>query len=161
MRNIVAVDQDAPAIEVVEALQQGKGRRFAAARPADQPGALAGLDPEVEVFEHLAAAGIAEGGILEHHVSEHPALAPRRQRDRLGMFAQAVRLQERGDRLGKPRHVLRDVDQCDRKIARRMQHGETQSADQHDVARAGLAALPQHDRPGEHRHGQHDGEGGM
>ena len=74
------------------------------------------------------------------------------------MLAQAMRLQQGGDRLTEARHVLRDIDQRDREVTGGMQHGEAQRTDQHDVARTRLAALPQHDRPGEHRHGQHDGE---
>ena len=63
------------------------------------------------------------------------------------MIAQVVRLQQRRDRLRQPRDVLGDVDQCDREVARGMQDGKAERADQHHVARGGGAALPQRDGP--------------
>ena len=131
-RDVLAVDQDASALDVVEALQQRQQGRLAAARRTDQPDALAGRDAQAEILEHAAAARIGERDVLEDD-----ALAPRHQRHGLGMVAQVVRLQQGGDRLGQPRHVLRDVDQRHREIARGMQHREAQRADQHDVAGAG------------------------
>ena len=79
-RDVLAVDQDAAGLEIVEALQQGEDGRFAAARFADQPDALAGLDAQVEVLEDLGAAGIGEADILE----DDAALARRRTAGRTG-----------------------------------------------------------------------------
>ena len=64
-RDVLAVDQDAPALHVVEALQQREQRRFAGARLADQADALAGLDAQTEIVEHLPSAGIMERDMLE------------------------------------------------------------------------------------------------
>ena len=83
------------------------------------------------------------------------------QRLGLRVVAQLVRLQQGRDRLGQPGDMLGDVDQRDREIARRVQDGKAERADQHDVAGGGAAALPQRDRPGQQRDGQHDGDRGM
>ena len=83
------------------------------------------------------------------------------QRLGFGMVAQLVRQQQRGDRFGQPRDMLGDIDQRHRQIARRTQNGKTERADQHDIAGGGAAALPEHDRPGQQRDGQHDGDRGM
>ena len=48
-RDVLSVDQDAAALQVVEALQQREQRRLAAARPADQADALARFERQVEV----------------------------------------------------------------------------------------------------------------
>jgi hypothetical protein len=146
------------AIDVAEALQHRQHGRLSAARGTDQAGASASGDPKAEILEHPAAAGIGEGHVFERHALEGHASAPWHQRHRLGMFTQVVRLKQGGYGFGEPRHVLRDVDQSHRKVARGMQYGETQGADQHDIARARPAALPQHNRPGQYRHRQHDGE---
>ena len=58
-RNILAVDQDAAGLHVVEALQQREQGRLAAAGLADQADALARLDVEVEVLENRGAVRIA------------------------------------------------------------------------------------------------------
>ena len=77
------------------------------------------------------------------------------------MVAQLVRHQQRRQRLRQPRHVLGDVDQRHREIARRVQHRQPERAGEHDVAGGGLAVLPQHDRPGEQAERQHDRDHGM
>ena len=55
--DVLAVDQDAAALDVVEALQQGEQGGLAAARLADQPDPLAGLEPQAEIVEDLAPPG--------------------------------------------------------------------------------------------------------
>ena len=56
------------------------------------------------------------------------------QRHRLRMIAQVVRHQQRLQRFGQPRQMLDHIDQRDREIARRMQHGESERAGEHHVA---------------------------
>ena len=78
-RDVLAVDQDPAAIDVVEALQQRQHRRLAAARRPDQAGALARLDAQAEILEDLAAAGIGEGDVRERDplAPSTPAAWPR------------------------------------------------------------------------------------
>ena len=52
--------------------------------------------------------------------------------------------------------MLGDVDQCDRKVAGRMQDGKAERADQHHVAGRGVAGLPERDRPVEQCDRQHE-----
>ena len=59
------------------------------------------------------------------------------------MVAQFVRDQQRRQRFGKARQVLRHVDQRDREIARRVQHRQAERAGEHHVAGRDLALLPE------------------
>ena len=93
-RDILAVDQNAAGLHVVEPLQQREQRRLAAAGMADQPDALARHEAEIEVLENLLAVRIAEIDMLELHAGAAPD-----QRLGLGMVAQVVRHQQRRDRL--------------------------------------------------------------
>ena len=156
MRDVLAVDQDAAAVEVVEALQQREQCRLAAARGADQAGALAGTELDAELVEHAMAVGIGEGDVFERHGPAAPG-------ERLGILPvlEVVWLQQGGQRLREARRVLGDVDQRDGEIARGVEDGEAERADQHDLAAGDRAALPQHDRPGEQADGQHDRGCGM
>ena len=63
--DVLAADQDAPALHIIEALQQRKERRFSAARLPNQADALTRLDAQAELGEHLAPIGIAECDVLE------------------------------------------------------------------------------------------------
>ncbi|MGY3360745.1 hypothetical protein ACVWZK_007408 [Bradyrhizobium sp. GM0.4] len=137
-------------------MEQREQRRLAAAGLADQADALAGLQAQAEALEDLFAARIAEGDIVERDRG-----AALHQRLGLGVVAQFMRHQQRGDRLGQPGNVLGDVDQRHREIARRIQNGETESADQHDVAGGRPAILPEHDRPGHQGDREHDSDAGM
>ena len=116
-RDILAVDQDAAVLHVIEALQQREQRRLAAAGAADQADALAGPEGEVQVLENLLAVAIAEVDVLEFDAGAAP-----RQRRRFGMVAQIVRHQQCRQRLRKAGDMLGDVDQRDREIARGVQH---------------------------------------
>ena len=72
-----------------------------------------------------------------------------------------MRLQQRRDRLREPGRVLGDVDQRDRKVARRVQDGKAERADQHHVAGRRTAALPERDRPVQQRDRQRQRDHGM
>lgn len=63
---VLAVDQDAPRLDVVEALQQPDNRRLARAARADQGGELTLLDRDAQVLEH----GHVSRGILEAYVPQ-------------------------------------------------------------------------------------------
>ena len=143
-------------VDVVKPLQQHEQAGLAAAGLADQPDPLACIDAEAELVEHLQAAGIAERYLVEDDRRPGPY-----QRLGLGMVAQFMGNQKRCGRLRQPRDMLGDIDQRHREIARGIQNGKPQGADQHHVAGGGAAALPQHDRPGQQRDGQDDGDRGM
>jgi len=64
-RDILFVDQDPAVLHVVEALQQRKQRRFAAAGMTDPADALARFEAELEVLENLLAVAVAEIDMLE------------------------------------------------------------------------------------------------
>ena len=89
------------------------------------------------------------------------ARAMARQRHGFGVVVQFVRHQQRDQRFRQAGHVLGHVDQRDGEIARRMQHGHAERADQHDLARRRAAGLPQRDRPGEQTDRQNDGGNGV
>ena len=132
LRDVLAVDRDAAVLDVVEPLQQREQAGLAAAGLADQPDPLPRLEAQAEFVEHLEPAGIAERDIVEG--DRRAALD---QRLGLGMVAQFVRQQQRGDRFGQPGDMLGDVDQRHREIARGAQNGKPERADQHDVAGGG------------------------
>ena len=69
LRDVLAVDQDAPALDVVEAQQQVDDRRLARARAADQADLLAGPDVQVELLDHVALAAVGEAHLLEADVA--------------------------------------------------------------------------------------------
>ena len=77
------------------------------------------------------------------------------------MVSQFVRRQQGPKRLGKPRHVLGDVDQRHGEIARRAQHRQAERAHQHDIAGRRPPRLPERDRPGEKRERSHDDDEGV
>ena len=64
-RNVLAAEQDAAGLNVVEALQEERRGRLAATRRTDQAHALTRIDPQTEVGEHPSAVRIAERDVLE------------------------------------------------------------------------------------------------
>ena len=123
-RDILAVDQDAPALHVVEALQQREQSRLAAARLADQADALARLDAQVEVRRRRCGRRDSRNETF----SNSTLRAALDQRRRLRMVAQLVRDQQRCERLRQPGHVLGHVDQRHRQIARGVQDRKSERA---------------------------------
>ena len=91
-RDVDAVEQDAPGVDLVEAHEQVHDRRLARARRPDDRDGLARCDREVEVGDQ------GPGGlVLEAHVIESRPARPDRGRSRLG----AVRLFLFGVQQGK------------------------------------------------------------
>ncbi len=77
------------------------------------------------------------------------------------MVAQFVRQQQSRNRLGQPGDVLGNINQRHGQIARRIQNGKSECADQHHVAGAGAPALPKRDRPRQQRDNQRHRDGRM
>src|SRR6185437_7107175 len=100
---------------------------LAATGLADQPDALAGLQPQAEAVEYLRAARISERDVVECDRG-----TPADERPGLRMVAELMWLQERCDRFRHPRHVLCDIDERHRQISRGIQNGKAERADQHD-----------------------------
>ena len=63
------------------------------------------------------------------------------------MVTQMMRHQQRSQRLRKARQMLRNVDQRDGEIPRRVQDRKPERTHQHHIARGRGAVLPKHDRP--------------
>src|SRR5207247_958595 len=63
--DVLAVDRDPPLVDVVEAEQQARDRRFAGAARADDGDGAAGLDGEGDVVEDRPSRIIAEADMLE------------------------------------------------------------------------------------------------
>src|SRR5262249_43073943 len=63
--DVLASEQNAPALDVVETLQQNKKQGFATTRLPDQTRALTTLDAQTEIPEYPASIGIAEVDVLE------------------------------------------------------------------------------------------------
>ena len=63
--DVLAIDQDAPALQLEEAQQHVDQGRLAGARLADQPDPLARRDREIDVLQHAARRAIAETHVLE------------------------------------------------------------------------------------------------
>ena len=129
-------------LHVVESLDEGKQCRLAAARRTNQADPLAGFDVEIEIGEDLLPVRIMEGDIAQGDASAIPS-----ERLRLGAIAKGVGGQQRGERLGKARHMLRHVHQRHRKIAGGVEHGNTESADEHHLAWRDESLLPEQNRP--------------
>ena len=142
--DVLSVDEDAAGLNVIETLQQREHRRLSGPRGTDQADAFSGREIQVQVFEYLLAVAVAELDVLEFHAG-----AAAHQRSRFRMIAQLVRHQQCRQRLREARDMLCDIDQRHGKVARRVEHRNTQGADQHHVAGRRRAALPEHDRPGQ------------
>ena len=67
--DVLPVDQDAAALDVVEAQQQVDQRRLAGAGAADQPDLLAGLHVERQVVDDARLAAVVEADVLEADVA--------------------------------------------------------------------------------------------
>ena len=154
--DVLATDENASFLHVVESLDEGKQCRLAAARRTNQADPLAGFDVEIEIGEDLLPVRIMEGDIAQGDAS---AIAS--ERLRLGAIAKGVGGQQRGERLGKARHMLRHVHQRHRKIPGGVEHGNTESADEHHLAWRDEALLPEQNRPSDQRQRQQDSDGGV
>ena len=63
--DVLAVDQDASALEVVEAKEQVDQRRLAGAGAADEPDLLARRDRQRQALDDAALAAVVEMDVLE------------------------------------------------------------------------------------------------
>ncbi len=63
--DVLPVDEDAAALEVVEAEQQVDQRRLAGAGAADQPDLLARPDGDGEILDDLGGAAIMKARVIE------------------------------------------------------------------------------------------------
>jgi hypothetical protein len=155
-RNILAVDQDTPAVQVVLALEQGQQGGLAAAGLADQTDALAALEVQREVAENLIPVGILKRYLVKNNAGATPDQWPR-----LGVISQLVRNEQRCKGLRKPRDVLCHIDESDRQIPRGMQDGQSERAGEHDIPGRCRAALPKQDGPGRKSDCQQNSDQGM
>src|SRR5260370_885125 len=71
-RDILAAEQNAAALHIIETLQQHEQGRLAAARLADETDALAGLDTQAEIAEHSAPVGITKAHVLQYDGRARP-----------------------------------------------------------------------------------------
>ena len=85
-RDVLPIDQDAAALDVVQTKQQVDQRRLARARAPDQPDLLARRDVQREVVDH--AAGLA---VVKAHVLEPDRASRGRQRARVVAVLQRAR----------------------------------------------------------------------
>ena len=104
---------------------------------ANQADPLPGLNVQIEIGEHLLSVRITEADIAQGDAS---GIAP--ERLSLRMIAKGMGDQKRGERLGESRHVLRHVDKCDGQITGGVEHGNTESTDEHHLAGGDQALLP-------------------
>ena len=117
---------------------------------------MPGRDPECEVRQDLAPARVLEVDALEGHTA--PAIVERRRRR---VVAQGVGNEDRRDGFRQAGHVLGHVDDRHREIPRRVQDGEAEGGDEHDITRARFPAAPQKNRPGEEGDREGDGRHGV
>ncbi len=77
--DVLAVDRDAPAADVVEAVQQPRQRRLAGAGRPDHRHRLAGRDLEAQLVQDRPCRLVGKGHVLEaHHAFVHHAAAGHR-----------------------------------------------------------------------------------
>ena len=76
LRDVLAVDEDAPALEVVEAQEQVDERRLAGAGAADEADLLARPDGQREVLDDLRLPAVVEAGVLEADLAARRPRAP-------------------------------------------------------------------------------------
>ncbi len=114
--DVLAVDQDAAALEVEEAQQQIDERRLAGTGAADEADLLAGLDGQAQAVDDTNISAVAEAHVLEADLALRHVQLGRvgpigqgdRPRDRHHAFLDhADVLEDRGDLPGDP---ARDVD---------------------------------------------------
>src|SRR2546430_12697313 len=154
--NVLTPQQNAPALHVVETLQQHEEGRLAAARLADETDALAGLDTQAEVAKHSPSVGITKVDALKCDGGARP-----HQRGRLRVIAQTMRDQKGCERLREARQMLGDVHQRYSQIPRRVQDGKAEGTNQHDVAGGSSTVLPKHNGPSQQSDDQDDGHRGV
>src|SRR5260221_9615699 len=77
---MLTVDQDAPSLRIVEAVEQPRDGRLARARRPDDGAAGARRNVDVEAFEDLAARIVAEAEVVE---TDRAATDGERRRPRL------------------------------------------------------------------------------
>jgi len=77
------------------------------------------------------------------------------------VIAQFVRQKQCRDRFRQAGDVLGDVDERNGEIARGVENRKAERAHQNDIAGGGAALLPEPDRPGEQRDGQHQRHPGV
>ncbi len=141
-RDVLPVDQDAAAFEVVQAQQQRHDGRLAGPARAHEPDLLPRRHPQREVVEN-AAALLA---VMEPHPLEADLAAIHHQRRGVRRVHQPVRLGDGAHRLLEHAHVLEHA-------AHRLHHPARHGDDAHhqrqpagDEARAHRAVAPQHQR---------------
>ena len=134
----------APALHVVEALQQRQHGGLAGARER-RPARRAG--PARSSGRSRRSTGGAARIGEAHMLERDPAGAAARSRAHPARSGSSCGDQQGADRFLQPRDVLRQIDQRHRQVARAVQDAERQRGDQHDVADRRLAVLPQQDAP--------------
>src|ERR1700733_10065079 len=103
----------------------------------DEANALARTETQREVLENRPAVGIMEIDMLEFHAG-----AAMNEWLRLGVVAQIVWYEQRGDGLRQPGDMLGDVDQSHREVTRRAEHRERQRTGEYDIARRRFTLFP-------------------
>ena len=128
--DVLPIDQDATRLDVVEALQERKERRLAAAGGADEADALARPDVKAQIIEDDRTVRIGE-----RHLLEGDAGAAALEGGAPGQSQSWCGTSSVGERFRESRHVLGDVDERDGEIARGVQYREAERAYEDHVAR--------------------------
>ncbi len=90
--DVLPVDEDAAALQVVETEEQVDQRRLAGAGAADQPDLFARPDGDGEILDDLGGAAIMEAGVIEDDLAVADI-----ERRRVGDVADGDRLRQHGD----------------------------------------------------------------
>ena len=136
--DVLSVDQDAPALQVVQAQEQVDQGRLARARRPDQADLLAGADLQVEPGDDSAALSVVEVDVLEAHLAvfhlQHARIVAVGKGDRLHHGVHAVL---------DDADVLEDAVDHPHDPAGHVVDADDQRGSQSDGAYADLAVAPQ------------------
>lgn len=146
--DVLAIDQHASGLHIVQALDQGDQGGLAGTGGPDDADLLAGRDVQVQSVQRRRPLRIGKAHLFEPHI----ALGQGQRRVRID---DGMRLQDDLQRVGDGAQLLGGVHQRQRQVARAVQDAEGQRADQHHVARAHRAGAPHADRPHQHAAGHH------
>ena len=139
--DILPVDQNASALDVVEAQQQIDQRRLAGARTPDEPDLFARRDREREIVDHAAGLAVVKSDVLEADVALRG-----RERARVAAIDERARAGDRAHALLHLTDIVEDADRGPHHPARHRDDAEREPRCDRDVAERHGASRPQPDR---------------
>jgi hypothetical protein len=139
-RDVLPVNQDAPALDVVEAQHEIDQRRLAGAGTPDQTDLFARLDRQREVVDHAASLAVVEPDVLEPDGALGSV-----KRAGVGAIDQRARARDRSHPFLDLSDIVEDADRGPHYPARHEGDAEREPGRNSDVAQRHSASRPEPD----------------